>query len=947
MRPIFNYLLFAFTISFGFLFIAKANAFSYNIFGDAVPLVPSDPDDQAVELGVKFITNGSMLVQGVRFYKGAGNAGLHTAHLWNSAGVLLATQNFVAETASGWQTSLFDSPIQVTAGQIYTASYFAPGGHYAADANGLLDGNGLVSNPVYVPASSAVGGNGVYLYGEAGGFPINDYEESNYYVDVIVAPQGTPTPTPAPTPVALFTPMVDANVSGDGISPNATITSAPLSTSTGKELLLAFISTDYLTGPNVMVTGVSGAGLTWSLVKRVNAQDGASEIWRAFAPTVLNNISVTATLSQNVVSSITVMSFAGVDASGTNGSGAVGATSGADSDSGVPTASLVSTRDNSLVLGVGNDFDNSIARTPGTGQSLVHQYFPQVGDTYWVQKLDSAVAKAGTSVTINETAPASDRWNLAIVEVLSGNSPPSVQYTISGTVGPAAYGSGVDLNVTTGASTSKSTTNANGNFSFNVLANGVYTVTPSKTGYVFSPASQVVTVSSGSVAGVNFTASLAAPAGPANVVVDVARVEQTIDGMGVNINVNSWKNGQLKPALDALIDVNGSSSFRVIRDPMTWVSSESLIPTLHALNLTALQSVYETPAMEDLWNTVGYLNQKGIVGKQIILNFMGWTPSWIGGSGAYGQPSHITPGKEPSFATMVASLVYYGRVVKGLNFTYLSPLNESDWDCKEGPCVSASQYAIIMMDLATELKGMGLTDVRFLAPETAGDPSAYIASIAGDSTVFSMTDHLTYHVYGGSDSPGVAYDQKNYWVSETGASCPSCDTSGTPSQGEWSFARQTNDDLLQDLDNGIASVLVYDGYDSFYYHHNAYGFWGLLSYDQSSGIYSPRKRFYVNSQINRFVTPGAQTLAVTDSISGYVDAFYNPATKKITIVGHNTSSSAITVNGQMNNLPVGVSSMSVYETNANVNFEQQPAVPVSGGRFQLTVPADTFFSLSN
>src|SRR6202042_2661886 len=102
---------------------------------------------------------------------------------------------------------------------------------------------------------------------------------------------------------------------------------------------------------------------------------------------------------------------------------------------------------------------------------------------------------------------------------------------------------------------------------------------------------------------------------------------------------------------------------------------------------------------------------------------------WIGGGGAYGQPSHITAGKESSFATMVASLVYYGRVVKGLNFIYLSPLNESDWGFIEGPCTSASQYTIIMMDLATELKGMGLTDVRFIAPETQLDPSAYIASI--------------------------------------------------------------------------------------------------------------------------------------------------------------------------------------------------------------------------
>ena len=444
----------------------------------------------------------------------------------------------------------------------------------------------------------------------------------------------------------------------------------------------------------------------------------------------------------------------------------------------------------------------------------------------------------------------------------------------------------------------------------------------------------------------NFTASVAAAA---NLVVDVGRVQQTIDGMGVNINVNSWKNGELKPALDALIDINGSSAFRVIRDPMTWVSSESLIPRLHRLDPPTLRSVYETPAMQDIWNTIRYLNQKGILGKQIILNFMGWTPTWLGGSGSYGRPSHITVGKEQSFATMVASLVYYGRMIKGLNFTYLSPLNEQDWDCKEGPCVGTRQYALIMRHLATELNGMGVTDIRLIAPETAGDPSAYIASISGDGTVFSMTDHLTFHAYGGSRSPGALRIQKNYWVTETGAVCPSCDYSGTPSQGEWAFACQTNDAVLDDLANTIASVLVYDGYDSFYYHHNAYGFWGLLAYDQTTGVYSPRKRFYVNSQINRFVRPGSQTLFLTNSVSGlgHVGAFYNPATHRVTIVGHNIASCPITVSGQINNLPVAVSSMNVYETNASVDFQQGTAVPVNRGRFQLTVAADTFFSLSN
>jgi hypothetical protein len=46
-------------------------------------------------------------------------------------------------------------------------------------------------------------------------------------------------------------------------------------------------------------------------------------------------------------------------------------------------------------------------------------------------------------------------------------------------------------------------------------------------------------------------------------------------------------------------------------------------------------------------------------------------------------------------------------------------------------------------------------------------------------------------------------------------------------------------------------------------------------------------------------------------------------------------------------VPVAISSMNVYETNASVDFQQGKAVPVDRGRFQLTVPADTFFSLSN
>jgi hypothetical protein len=69
------------------------------------------------------------------------------------------------------------------------------------------------------------------------------------------------------------------------------------------------------------------------------------------------------------------------------------------------------------VFGLGVDFDNAVARTIGPNQTMVNQYLATVGDTYWTQRTTSAVPVAGTSVTINDTAPTADRYNLTICEI--------------------------------------------------------------------------------------------------------------------------------------------------------------------------------------------------------------------------------------------------------------------------------------------------------------------------------------------------------------------------------------------------------------------------------------------------------------------------------------------------------------------------------------------------
>jgi hypothetical protein len=54
-----------------------------------------------------------------------------------------------------------------------------------------------------------------------------------------------------------------------------------------------------------------------------------------------------------------------------------------------------------------------------SGQVLVHQRVDTtIGDTYWVQST-VAPATANGLVDIHDTAPTSDQWNYAVVEIVA------------------------------------------------------------------------------------------------------------------------------------------------------------------------------------------------------------------------------------------------------------------------------------------------------------------------------------------------------------------------------------------------------------------------------------------------------------------------------------------------------------------------------------------------
>lgn len=81
------------------------------------------------------------------------------------------------------------------------------------------------------------------------------------------------------------------------------------------------------------------------------------------------------------------------------------------------------------------------------------------------------------------------------------------KYSISGQVSSAGSGlSGATVTLS-GAGSASVTTDASGKYTFGDLANGSYTITLSKTGFTFIPASIPQTLNNASITAVNFTAT--------------------------------------------------------------------------------------------------------------------------------------------------------------------------------------------------------------------------------------------------------------------------------------------------------------------------------------------------------------------------------------------------------------------------------------------------------
>ncbi|HQU93392.1 MAG TPA: DUF4082 domain-containing protein, partial [Pyrinomonadaceae bacterium] len=163
--------------------------------------------DGPVELGTKFRSSVNGYVTAIRYWNAAGTSGTRVGHLWDTSGTMMAEATFAPPTGTGWQEVQLSAPVAITANATYIASYHAPGGY--TSTNGYFASSGVSSTPLRALQESEDGSNGVYRYGPSGTFPVDSFQSSNYWVDVVfsesVAPDMTPPTLTARTPADLST----------------------------------------------------------------------------------------------------------------------------------------------------------------------------------------------------------------------------------------------------------------------------------------------------------------------------------------------------------------------------------------------------------------------------------------------------------------------------------------------------------------------------------------------------------------------------------------------------------------------------------------------------------------------------------------------------------------------------------------------------------------------
>jgi O-glycosyl hydrolase len=452
--------------------------------------------------------------------------------------------------------------------------------------------------------------------------------------------------------------------------------------------------------------------------------------------------------------------------------------------------------------------------------------------------------------------------------------------------------------------------------------------------------------------------------------IDGAKRHQVLDGLGVNINTAWWYNGEysdgevVRPAIDMLADSLGATIFRAVIEEMDWEQvNDNNDP--QKFNWPYYNRIFSTEKFKGIFNTLRYLNKKGIT-DGLVISFMGAPPaspplsasdpkkSWMGG-----VDHTINTTMEDEFAESIAALLYYMRNTAGIRFGLVSPMNETDVIAMsksadhpdgivEGPNIpDAVQYVRILRKLAKRLDAIGMDDIRFVTPDAAGDRlfGDCLVEMVKDPYLLGKLAKWGVHQYGNSAANYLKIvgnpvnPEKSFWVTEMA--------------GIGNLLGQLNDDAK--------AYIFWDGFDCVYQHarRNGYGsqppndwvFWfgpgegkPLIGYVPATKTWKNRKQFYQFAQVMKFVKPGAVRIGVEGIDSSLAASAFINTNGDLVITGINNNTKNSVLTGTLQNLSP-VKNLRLVYTDSTHNLSEKIKINISEEGFSAEIPGRSVFTI--
>ncbi len=455
-----------------------------------------------------------------------------------------------------------------------------------------------------------------------------------------------------------------------------------------------------------------------------------------------------------------------------------------------------------------------------------------------------------------------------------------------------------------------------------------------------------------------------------NISIDGAERHQILDGFGVNINPAWWYGGDygdaatIFPAIDMLVDSLGATIFRVVIEEIDWEAENDDNDPFH-FNWDYYNAVFSNKKFRCIWDAMRHLNKKGI-SRDLVISFMGAPPSpaplagkdlsksWMGGT-----DYSISPDKEEELAESIAAFLFYMRNTAKIDFNLVSPMNETDvisWSVNEkhpdgiveGPNMpDPVQYVRVVRKLAKKLDSIGMSDIRFVAPDAAGDKlfTGVLDEMVKDNYLMDKLACWGVHQYGNDASNyreiinRPANLSRAFWITETAGIA----------------------NMLGQLDDDARAYIFWDGFDCVYQHgrRNGYGdvppndwaFWmtpddgkPLIEYNHTTDGWKPRKQFYQHAQLIKFIKPGAVRLSLTGQDTLIQAHAFGNTDRHLVMTGQNRNLFGITLNGTLENLHAP-RNMKMIITDRQENLTENKSLSFSGKSFRAEIPPECVFTI--